>query len=268
MAFDFNKLMKEIQKSAESIRQSVKETAEKMPESMKDIKIPESVKDLQQKGQTAFEEAVAKTKKALKPEPAEPAHKEQADPVVQELTLSIKDSLRLCYCLIIVDGTVSDEENARFCELGRELDPEFESYQESIIEDGLSMLQRSVEDGDEYYDIIHDCVSDIIQSSAPPVENGVRGKLLLWDLLTVAFSEGEYSSSEKRLLRLIARRAGVDGTVLLEMEHTLRTLLAIEAEENWIKNSDRSYAVVEARINELEDRKNTIMLGVQALMAD
>lgn len=265
MAFDFNKLKKEMQKSVESIRQSVKEVAEKMPESMKDIKVPESVKDLSQKGQAAFEEALERTKKVMNPEPA---HEEVAVPAVRELVLSVKDSLRLCYYLIIADGTVSDEENVRFCELGRELDPEFESYQESIIEEGISLMQRAAADKDEYYDSIHDCVNDIIQSSASPVENGVHGKLLLWNLLTVAFSEGEYSSSEKRLLRLIARRASIDGTVLLEMEHTLRTLFAIEAEENWIKNSDRSYAVVEERINELEDRKSTIMLGVQALMAD
>ena len=90
----------------------------------------------------------------------------------------------------------------------------------------------------------------------------------MWDLLTVAYSEGEYSSNEKRLLRFIAKCLGVDYAILLEMEHTVRTLLAIEAEENWLKNTDRSYAVVEERVNELTERKNTIMLGIRTLMVD
>ena len=105
------------------------------------------------------------------------------------------------------------------------------------------------------------------QTSAPK-ESGIRGKILVWDLLTVAYSEGEYSSNEKRLLRFIAKCLGVDYAILLEMEHTVRTLLAIEAEENWLKNTDRSYAVVEERVNELTERKNTIMLGIRTLMVD
>ena len=44
--------------------------------------------------------------------------------------------------------------------------------------------------------------------------------------------------------------------------------MAIEDEENWLRNSDRSYAVVEERMKEVEDRKNTIMQGVKALIAD
>ena len=53
-----------------------------------------------------------------------------------------------------------------------------------------------------------------------------------------------------------------------EMEHTYSTLTAIEKEEEWLKSSDRSYKVIEERIVELSNRKNTIMQGIKALISD
>ena len=263
MAFDFNSIRKSMQESAENILQSINKATEMIPDSIKEINVSETVKDLTRKGQAAFEEAVAKTKMPQQEEITEGTHQTE-----QESVIPIRDSLRLLYCMIIVDGVVSDEETARFCEIGQELDPEFSSYQETIIEEGTLLMKSSFADNDEYYDNVHDLASEILKSADTLKENGVRGKLLLWDLLTVAYSEGEFSLNEKRLLRLITKRFGVDSSVLLEMEHTLRTLMAIENEENWLRNSDRSYAVVEERMNELEDRKNTIMQGVKALIAD
>lgn len=263
MAFDFNSLRKSMQESAENIRQSLNKATEMIPDSVKEINVSETVKDLTRKGQAAFEEAVAKAKMPQQENVTEEKH--QTEP---ESVLPIRDSLRLLYCMIIADGAVSDEEIARFCEIGQELDPEFSSYQETIIEEGTSLMKSSYADNDEYYDSVHDFANDILQSASSTEENGVRGKLLLWDLLTVVYSDGDYSSNEKRLLRLITKRFGIDSAVLLEMEHTLRTLMAMEDEENWLRNSDRSYAVVEERMKEVEDRKNTIMQGVKALIAD
>ena len=52
------------------------------------------------------------------------------------------------------------------------------------------------------------------------------------------------------------------------MEHTFSTLLAIEKEEEWLKSSDRPYKVIEERVKELQNRKNAIMQGVNALIMD
>lgn len=274
MAFDLNKLKKSVQKSADTIRHSVTEATEKLPESVKEINVSESVKDLAQKSQSAFttlksksEEAIAqqKEKRIQRKEAVSEALQLQSE---QEIVLSIRDSLRLVYSLMIIDGSVSDEEKAKFYEIGQELDPDFAAYQTDVIEEGNRLMEMPSEDDDDYYDTVHDHVSSIIHSASIPKEQGIRGKILLWDLLTVAYSEGNYSTNEKRLLRFITKSVGVDYAILLEMEQTVRTLLAIEAEENWLKNTNRSYAIVEERVNELTDRKNTIMLGVRALLAD
>ena len=85
---------------------------------------------------------------------------------------------------------------------------------------------------------------------------------------TIHVISSEMTRDPKRLIRYFSKRAGVEDTVLLEMEHTIRTLFTIEKEEEWLKSTDRPYRVIEERLNELADRKNTIMQGVNALVAD
>ena len=274
MAFNFKKIKQGMQKSADNIRKTVSDASEKLPESVKDINVADTFKDITHKSQSAFATMKSKGKDVvsqqkekmnLKKETISEAMQQKDD---QELMLSIRDSLRLICCMMIIDGKVSDEERTSLIEIGRELDPNFPLYQEELMEEGIQLMNMPSEDEDDYYDIIHNHVSDIIHSASLPKENGIRGKVLLWNLLTVAYSDGDYSSKEKRLLRYIAKSACVDSALLLEMEHTVRTLMAIETEEIWLKNSDRSYAVVEERVNELTDRKNTIMVGLRELLAD
>ena len=76
------------------------------------------------------------------------------------------------------------------------------------------------------------------------------------------------NKNEKRFIRYFALKTGIDGSVRMEMEQTFSTLVAIEREEVWLKSSDRPYRVIEERVNELQDRKNAIMQGVNALIKD
>ena len=39
-------------------------------------------------------------------------------------------------------------------------------------------------------------------------------------------------------------------------------------EENWIKAANRQYKIIEDRLNELADRKQTIMKSIHELIAD
>ena len=84
----------------------------------------------------------------------------------------------------------------------------------------------------------------------------------------MAFAEGEYSENEIRLIRNISRQMDIDSAVGKEMESTLRTLLAVEQEADWLKKSGRPYADVELHLNELADRKNAVMQGLTALLLD
>ena len=270
--FDLNKVAKKVQKSAEGLAKTVSDTAGKMSE-MKQEDITKAAKKAMQTGQSAFNAAVAKSKEAAGKIEQQAAKKKETgleEHSVQsggEISLTAQGALKIIYFLMAADGEVVHEEKEEYELIGQELDPSFAEYREALIEKCHSVLQGA-SDKDEYFDIIHEQISDVIRTASVKAGSGIRGKLLLWDLYAIAYSDTNYSDEERRLIRSVCRALHIDSVVAQEMEQALRTMRAIENEEQWLKTTNRQYAIVEARINELADRKQAIMQGVQALIAD
>ena len=282
--FNIKNLMDNVSKSTEGIKKSISDATEKLPDSAKSFNLADSVKDMVDKGQETVGSLISKGEETLgtQTENTRAAVKDAlADHKSKEVVIPVRDALQIMYCLMAVDGTISEEEADKFDEIGKASDPYFATYKKILIKEclaasrlettyGHAFVPRTPEEMEDYYDQIHDYVGDLITGLPRgwPVAGGIRPQILLWNLLAIAYSEGDYSANEKRLIRHFSKRAGVEDTVLLEMEHTIRTLFAIEKEEEWLKSTDRPYRVIEARVNELADRKNTIMKGVNALIAD
>lgn len=281
--FDFKKLKENVGKSAEGFMKTVSDAAaDKLPESTKNIDFAKSMKDMANRGQDVMSalKTVSDDMLISRKEKAENTKTAITDALANqrrsEAVLSIKDSLKIMYCLMMVDGTVSSEEEEKFDEIGTACDPEFKSYNKELMEECNAAVQLgtaqdlviSSDISDDYYDLIHDQAGDCIKEESFYSSDGMPAKVLIWNLLTIANSEGDYSANERRLIRYITKKSGVDYAILLEMEHTYNTLTAIEKEEEWLKSSDRSYKVIEERIVELSNRKNTIMQGINALISD
>ena len=283
--FNLKKLKDTVEKSADSIKKSVSDAAEKMPESAKNINISESMKDMAGKGQSMMDILKAKgdelvsSRKEKEDETKAAIKNALRDKKGGEAVFSVHDALRIMYCMILIDGNVSEEEEEKFCEIGLACDQDFDACKKQLIDEcngvvqsesaqGIDFVSIASVDSEEYYDQIHDYVGDLIKEENFYQTEGVRAKWLIWNLLAIAYSEGDYSTNERRLMRYIAKKSGVDNTVLLEMEHTFSTLIAIEKEEEWLKSSDRPYKVIEERVVELSNRKNAIMQGINALISD
>ena len=283
--FNLKKLKDTVEKSADSIKKSVSDAAEKMPESAKNINVSESMKDMAGKGQSMMDILKAKgdelvsSRKEKEDETKAAIKNALRDKKGGEAIFSVRDALRIMYCMILIDGNVSEEEEEKFCEIGLACDQDFDACKKQLIDEcngvvqsesaqGIDFVSIASVDSEEYYDQIHDYVGDLIKEENFYHTEGVRAKWLIWNLLAIAYSEGDYSTNERRLMRYIAKKSGVDNTVLLEMEHTFSTLIAIEKEEEWLKSSDRPYKVIEERVVELSNRKNAIMQGINALISD
>ena len=89
---------------------------------------------------------------------------------------------------------------------------------------------------------------------------------LVWDLLTIAYSDERYDETERKLLKYIVRKLQIDKAVFLEMESSILTILDIEKEIVWIKTTDRPYLTIEARVNELTKRQAVIFDSVKDLI--
>ena len=237
----------------------VKKAQESLPENMKDINVQESMMEMARKGTAAFAKF---TKEAKQTDIA--AKEVLSEQKAKDITLNPSEALKIIYYMMAIDQNVTIDELETFQSIGNDMDPEFNNYKETLISECNGVIGNVLDEND-HYDNIRDQISNIILSSSGGT---IKGKLLLWNLLAVVYSDEDYTESEKRLAKSIARTMKIASDILMEMENTVSTIRAINEEEAFVKASDRRYVEVEAIVNELADRRNAIMRGMYALLTE
>ena len=224
----------------------------------KEVKIPEvKVKAPDVKA------TVANIKDAMKKKDGE--NKKEDSEVLEIKIISTRSALKIIYYLMAADGEVFHSEEEKFDSIGKELDPNFANNKEQIIKECQAQLDKVMEP-DDYYDVLQDGVEDALILSRQTADTFITPKLLVWDLLTVAYSDESYDEAERKLIKYIVRKTNIDKAVFMEMESSILTLLDIEKELTWIKTTNKPYLVIEAMVNELADRKNVIFESVKDLI--
>ena len=273
--------------AGDSIMTVAKDAGDSIASAAKDVKLPDvfKSKDKEDKNQaeegkeTTEETALAeqKTETSLEIKQQEEQVEEQVEntqsqsqkkqeekePAIR--SISTKAALKIFYYLMAADGQLLDVEMERFDSIGMELDANFAEYKDQIIQECKQQLDKLEED-DEYYDIVQDGVENAIYESMQSSDNRMSSNLLVWDLITIAYSDHAMADSERKLLKYIVRKLRVDKSLFQEMEHSYLTIVDLENEINWIKTTDKKYLEIEAIINEIQDRKNVIFESVQMLI--
>ena len=242
---DGKKSLKEKMKgSFDTIKSTVKNV--KMPDvKVPDIKIP-PVRDL-----------------LKKKEDDAPAEEEG---ILSITSVSTKSALKVFYFLMAADGKLADEEEVKFDLLGHEIAPDYEGLKEQVIADCRVQMDKMI-DPEDYNDVIQDGVENALTASVKTEDSFITPKLLVWDLLTIAYSEGEYDERERKLIKYVVRKLNIDKAVFLEMESSIQTLMDLEKEQQWIKTTDRQYLTIEGMVNEIEARKHVIFDSVKELIS-
>ena len=122
-------------------------------------------------------------------------------------------------------------------------------------------------DPEDYYDALQDGAEEALLSSQKAEGASISPKHLVWNLLSVAYSDEKYKDAERRFLKYVVRKLNIDKAVFLEMESSILTLMDIERELAWIKTTNRPYLTIETMVNELADRKDVIFKSVLDLIA-
>ena len=179
-----------------------------------------------------------------------------------------KKSAVMCfYYLIAVDNNIFETEMDAFNSVAAEIDPEnFASYKDSIIEEYKAQV-ATVIDEEDYYDVISEGIDKYLVPAKDDADS-VSTRLLLWDLLVVAFSDGDYSAAERRLIKHVVRIFGVEKDIFLEMEQLMKTNVAITKEIEALENSDKPYNEIRPMVEELEERRNVILTSAKTLIED
>ncbi len=248
---DFGKGLKLTRDTLQGAMDSVKTVA-------KDVKLP----DVKVPDMRVAQDKVKKVKDAFKKK-----EDERSDSQTLEIKIiSTHNAIKIAYYLMAADGQIFHSEEEKFDAIGAELDPEFAKHKEQIVNECRKQMDKVI-DPEDYYAALQDGIEDALISSVATEDSFITPKLLLWDLLTIAYSDEEYDETERQLLKYIVRKLNIDKAVFLELENSILTLMDLEKELQWIKTTDRPYLTIEMMVNEIADRKNVIFESVKDLIA-
>lgn len=194
-------------------------------------------------------------------------NKEKEDNTADKIkAVPVRNAVKIIYYMMAADGEIYQKEEEKFDEIGRELDPDFASYREEIIGGCRAQMEKII-DAEDQYAVLQDGVEEALASKADIKGAVITPKVLVWDLMTVAYSDGSYDEKERRLLKYVVRKLNIDKDIFLEMESSFLTLMDLENELAWIKTTDRPYLTIEAMVNEIADRKTAVMESIKDLIA-
>ena len=281
-AFDFKKGLKELSNAAAATAKGLKDGATVFAEEItKDVDIP-SIEDIVS-GAKEFSEAAAEKAKGLAEGVTDlageakdavsgaidslTAEEEEVDTEALEFkVISAQSALKIIYYMMAADGEIFHNEEEKFDSVGAELDPSFADGKDGIVSECETMLAKK-EDAVGYLDILKAGVDEALDASKPGADDRVPAKLLVWDLLAIAYSDERFDEAEVSLLEYIIEKINVDLAVFREMESSLLTIMDIEREIAWIKTTDKPYLTIEPIVAELEHRKSGALEGVKELIA-
>ncbi|MBB5182677.1 TerB family tellurite resistance protein [Catenisphaera adipataccumulans] len=254
----------DISSGLKNIQDKLQDSTETIKQSVKDVKMPEinaeSAKQAADNAKKTALNATENVKNVFKKKEEPEAVKNTNNPV-----LSTESAIKIIYYLMVADGKILDIEEKKFEELAKELDPHFAEKKDAIMQDCHRELDKVIDNDDEY-DFLQDAVEKALLTSQPSIDAYITPKLLIWDLLTIAYSDGNANDNERRLIKHLVRRLDVDKALFLELESSMQTIMDIEKEINWIKTTDRPYLTIERMVNELNNRRNTVFEGVKDLV--
>lgn len=194
-------------------------------------------------------------------------------------------ALEIYYYMIAVDGVVNQPEMEKFMEIVIEMakedddsilddKEEFEEFKEDIdesIKEWNQQLEKAI-DEEEYFDVIKERIDEIVSDNVydRPAYFGtsIAASALLWNLMSIAESDKEYSLVEQKLIRYVVRKLNIDKDIYLEMENTMKSIQDINKEVNWLKTSNKPYAIIESNINKLSERQKVIFDSVKELITE
>lgn len=178
-------------------------------------------------------------------------------------------AFKVFYCIIAADGTIAAEESEKLDEIGLQLFGEnFVDVRDGLLADCETQTASVGDDPDEIYELLSENIEDALNDKTDEPEKGIPSRMLLWNLLLIAHSDGSFDQSEKRLMRKINRKMNIGDSVLFEMEQYISTVGAIEKELERLSDSMEPYKLVRPVVDELENRRETIRQAVMALIED
>ncbi len=186
------------------------------------------------------------------------------------MNLITKESaFKIFYYIIAADGMITDEETEKLNEIGLQLFGDgYPVVQNTLMTDCEAKTIGIFDDPDESFDILSDCIEEALNNTTKEADDGIPSRLLIWNLLLIAHSDGDFARNEQRFINKINRKMNLGDSVLFEMEQYINTVQVLENELDKLKDSMEPYKTVRPVVDELEKRLMTIKTAALSLIED
>ncbi len=179
--------------------------------------------------------------------------------------VSVQGALRIFYYLMAADGIISSEEETKFEEIGNELDPDFEKNAQVVLESCRAQVQKAIDSG-EFYDTLQDSVEEAFNLEPDDAIAVIPSRTLIWDLLTVAYTDHRYDLYEEKIVKYVVRKLHLDKTILMEMLQSIQAISELDREAEQIQVLHQPFLITKALTDEIACRKNVIFSSVKDLI--
>ena len=189
--------------------------------------------------------------------------------------------LKKYYLFMLSDGRCSDGENDKFDSICRVMKVDDKNKQEVIDYCNKVMTVFS----DDNSTMITAEISKLLPSrNSMGVSVGVSVGLstgvcssssskseeaeIIWNLINLAYSDGEYSEPEKRVVAFLVNCWKIDDATFSDFIDTAETMLALEKEKQWLKKAGRDFDKTVAKIHGIDDTISRLAQNVNLLISE
>lgn len=149
--------------------------------------------------------------------------------------IALVESLRIIYILITIDQNIDSLELETFNTIFKETGLP-EQVRDSITFEGKQILAKAKQSNS--FEEINAYVIKLL-TTPKAGEHKVSKEWLLWKLLSIAYVDGEYSISERKLIYSVCETLEVEDAILIEMENTINHRTKNELNDEFIENINK-----------------------------
>lgn len=136
-----------------------------------------------------------------------------------------EDMFRIACLFLHRNGDMGKYEKQKFCSFVDAFNGTADEWDRIAAKEIISDVEEQLEDDDD----IEQNIADMIDGTYFDYEEKVS---LVWLLVNMAYADGNCDDTEKDLLQYVFDEAEIeDESILMELEDTAETLLAIEAKK-------------------------------------
>ena len=176
-------------------------------------------------------------------------------------------ALKVFYYLLAVDGDVRPVELQRLTQVGEALAPgAFPSYRQTMILDCNARLARARDDVSRFNIAVNESINAL--RFARNNEVGIKDRLVAWDLLVIAYCDGDYSGIEKEFVRVVAAELGIDKEMTDEMSYLIESAFEAEKQLDWATSMELPFNELRPIVESIEVRLDTIRVCARDFLID